>query len=170
MASEVVSWNFSPCHSLHPEQLRLVHSGVMVSPQNERRKGGLWLIQGKWWRLCYTPETNTILSVSYACVRAQLWPILCDPMDCSPPGPPVHGISQARILEQVVISYSRGSSRPRDRICVSCIGGWILYHWANWEAHWSTIQQHNIKAFFESSFFFFKKREGNEAREYGQDL
>ena len=39
---------------------------------------------------------------------------LCDPMDCSPPGFSVHGILQARILEWVAISFSRGSSRPRD--------------------------------------------------------
>ena len=38
---------------------------------------------------------------------------LCDPMDGSPPGSSVHGISQARILEQVTISYSSGSSQPR---------------------------------------------------------
>ena len=35
---------------------------------------------------------------------------LCDPMDCSPPGSFVHGILQARILEWVAISFSRGSS------------------------------------------------------------
>ena len=39
---------------------------------------------------------------------------LCDPMDCSPPGSSVHGILQARILEWVAISLSRGSSWPRD--------------------------------------------------------
>ena len=58
-------------------------------------------------------------------------------MDCSPPGSSVHGISQARVLGWVAISYSRGSSQPRDwtRIsCVSCIGRRILYHWAIWEA------------------------------------
>ena len=42
------------------------------------------------------------------------------PMDCSPPGS-IHGILQARILEWVVISFSRGSSQPRDRTQVSCI-------------------------------------------------
>ena len=55
-----------------------------------------------------------------------------DPMDCSPPGSSVHGIFQARILEQVVISYSRGSSQPRDRTHISgisCIGKWVLYHY-----------------------------------------
>ena len=41
-------------------------------------------------------------------------PTLCDPMDCSPPGSSVHGISQARVLEWVAISFSRGSSLPRD--------------------------------------------------------
>ena len=45
---------------------------------------------------------------------AQLCPTLCDPMDCSPPGSPVHVISQARILAWVSISFSQGSSRPRN--------------------------------------------------------
>ena len=45
----------------------------------------------------------------------QLCPTLCDPMDCSLPGSSVHGIFQARILEWVAISFSRGSSQPRDQ-------------------------------------------------------
>ena len=56
---------------------------------------------------------------------------LCDLMDCSPPGSSVHGILQARILEWAAISFSRGSSRPRDRSHVSnvsCIGRPVLYH------------------------------------------
>ena len=51
---------------------------------------------------------------------------LFDSMDCSLPGSSVHGVFQARILEWVAISYSRGSSQPRDRTslsCVSCIAG-----------------------------------------------
>ena len=44
---------------------------------------------------------------------AQSCPTLCDPMDCNPPGSSVHGISQARILEWVASSFSRGSSQPR---------------------------------------------------------
>ena len=40
--------------------------------------------------------------------------LFCDPIDCSPLGSYVHGISQARILEWVAISPSRGSSQPRD--------------------------------------------------------
>ena len=46
---------------------------------------------------------------------------LCDPMDSSLPGSAVHGIFQARILEWTAISFSRGSSQPRDRTQVSCI-------------------------------------------------
>ena len=38
----------------------------------------------------------------------------CDPVDRSPPGPSVHGVLQARMLEWVAISFSRGSSQPRD--------------------------------------------------------
>ena len=48
---------------------------------------------------------------------------------CSPTGSSVHGISQARILEWVLISFSRGSFRPRDWTHVPCIGKWVLYHW-----------------------------------------
>ena len=66
---------------------------------------------------------------------------LCYPMDCSPTGSSVHGILQGRILEQVAISSSRGSSQPRDRThapCVSCIDRQILYHSATkeaWKSH-----------------------------------
>ena len=58
---------------------------------------------------------------------------LCDPLVCSLPGSPLHGIFQARILEWVAISYSRESSRLRDWThvsCVSYIGRQILYHCA----------------------------------------
>ena len=45
------------------------------------------------------------------------------------------GILQARILEWVAISFSRGSSQPRDRTSISCISRWVLSHWATREAH-----------------------------------
>ena len=54
-------------------------------------------------------------------------------MDCSLPGSSVHGIFQARILESVAISSSRGSSLPRDLTHVSCVGRRVLYHCATWE-------------------------------------
>ena len=44
-------------------------------------------------------------------------------MDCSLPGSFVHGISLARIPEWVAISFSRGSSRPRDQTHISCLAG-----------------------------------------------
>ena len=59
-----------------------------------------------------------------------LRPTLCDPMDYSPPGSSVHGILQARILEWVAISFSRGSSWPRDQTQVSCIAGRCFNLWA----------------------------------------
>ena len=59
-------------------------------------------------------------------VCAQSCPILCDPMGCSPPVSSVHGVSQTRILEWVVISFSMGSSPPRAWTWVSCIGRQIL--------------------------------------------
>ena len=52
--------------------------------------------------------------------------LFCDPMDCSPP---VHGISQAKILEWVAISSSRASCQFRDWTRVFYTGRWILYHW-----------------------------------------
>ena len=61
------------------------------------------------------------------CVYAQLCPALWDFMDCSPPGSSVHGIFQPRILEQVVLSYSRESPQPRNQTHVSCIGRWVLF-------------------------------------------
>ena len=70
-------------------------------------------------------------SVAQSCLT------LCGPMGCSPPGSIVHEIFQARILQWVAISYSRGSSKPRDWTqvsCVSCIGRQILYHCIIWEA------------------------------------
>ena len=60
------------------------------------------------------------------CVCAKLLqscPTLCDPMDCSLPGSTVHGILQARNLERVVICFSRGSFRPKNRTRVPSIVG-----------------------------------------------
>ena len=54
---------------------------------------------------------------------AQSCPTHCDPTDYSLPGSSVHGISQARIPKWVVIFFSRGSSRPRDRTWVSHVAG-----------------------------------------------
>ena len=53
----------------------------------------------------------------------QSCPTFCDPMDCSPPGSSVHEIFQARILEWLAISFSRGSSQPRGGTRVTCTAG-----------------------------------------------
>ena len=60
------------------------------------------------------------------CIHAQSCPVLCDPMDCSPPGSSVHGLLQARIPEWAAMPSSRGSSQPRDQTQVSCTGKWIF--------------------------------------------
>ena len=65
------------------------------------------------------------------CVHAKLlqWCLtLCSPINYCPPGSSVHGILQARILEQVALTSSFGSSRPRDQTHVSWIGRRLLYH------------------------------------------
>ena len=65
---------------------------------------------------------------------AQLCLTFCDPVDCSQPGSSIHGILQARILEWVAISFSRGSSQPRDWTRVSCIAGRQFNLWVTREA------------------------------------
>ena len=67
---------------------------------------------------------------SRSVVPDSLWP-----MDCSPPSSSVHGILQARILQWVAISFSRGSSRPRDRTQVSHVAGRCFNLCATREAH-----------------------------------
>ena len=82
----------------------------------------------------------------------QLCPTLCDPIDCSPPGSSVHGVLQARILEWVAMSSSRGSSRPRDGTgvsYVSCINIWFFAISATWEAlHNGGGQTVSVSLFF----------------------
>ena len=64
---------------------------------------------------------------------AQSCPTLCDPMDCSLSGSSVHGIFQARVLEWIAISFSRGPSRPRNRTRVSHIASRCFTIWATRE-------------------------------------
>ena len=62
----------------------------------------------------YLPDTKSPCRQWVLCLVSQSCPTLCIPMDCSLPGSSVHGIFQARILEWVVIPFSRGTSQPRD--------------------------------------------------------
>ena len=108
------------------------------------------IIHRKYCHICKIRETKSVFCsllpyarvslgarhVGGGCARsfAQSCPPLCNPVDGSSPGFSLHGTLQARIQEWVAIFYSRGSSRPRNRTCISCIGRWILYHWTTWGA------------------------------------
>ena len=83
----------------------------------------------------------TFLSQSHVFFQSQshVW-LFCEPTDSSLPGSSVHGISQARILEWVALSCSRGSSQSEDQIHASRIGSWILYHWFTREIPFVDIQ------------------------------
>ena len=83
------NWQFVPHNPLH---LSLPSYSPIPHPQDSNPPF-VFCIYWWWWRLV-----------------AKLRLTLCDPMDCSPPGSSVHGISQARTLEWVAISFSRGSS------------------------------------------------------------
>ena len=95
--------------------------------------------------------------VCYAALRSvtSSCPILCDPIDRSPPGSSVHEILQTRIVEWAAISSSRGSSWPKDwthASCISWISRWIIYHWATWEA-WPYTQCSIIEVIIYTSTF-----------------
>ena len=94
------------------------------------------------WRLSgphQHPDRNKITYhllirvLNFLCVRAkslQSCPTLCNPMDCSLPGPSVHGILQAKILEWVACPLLGDLSNPgiEPSSHVSCICRWVLYH------------------------------------------
>ena len=67
----------------------------------------------------------------------QVYPTLCNSMNCRLPASSVHGILQARTLEWVAMPSSRGSSQPRDWTQVSRIAGGFFTVWATWEARFS---------------------------------
>ena len=71
-----------------------------------------------------------------------------DPIDSSLPGSSVHGISQARILEWVAISFSRGSFWCRDPTQVSRIAGRLFTNWAPREAHYFSEKDTKVCLFF----------------------
>ena len=83
----------------------------------------------------------------YECAYSVAFDSLLSHVLCSLPGSSVHGISQARILEWVAISFSRGSSWPRDGTCISyisCIGRQIRYHCTTWEDLGNGLKLKNI--------------------------
>ena len=91
----------------------------------------------EYWSGVPLPSAKCYLEkhiLSMCVLVAQSCLALCNPMDWGPPGSSVHGILQARILEWVAISFSRGPSRPRDRTQVSCITGGFFTVWVTREA------------------------------------
>ena len=85
---------------------------------------------------------------------------LCNPRDCSLPGSSVHGILQARALEWVAISYSRGSSPHRDQTQVSFITGRFFTIWATREDQNSPIFEMHLKGhvcFLDATFWEVQK-------------
>ena len=110
---QVFSMLLLSCWDLHAKYKTMKHK--------EEKQEEILRLQGKqrFLRL----DTRSVRMCAQSC------PTLCDSMDCSLPGSPVHGISQAGTLETVAMSFSGESSRPRERVsvsCISCIGRWIL--------------------------------------------
>ena len=81
-------------------------------------------------RTAYTQQQMELVLATQSCLT------LCNPMECSPPGSSVHGIFQARILEWVAISFSRGSVLPRNQTQVSRLACRFFSVLATREAWW----------------------------------
>ena len=102
------------------------------------------LLQIKHLDWCRSVSIMSSLFHGIVCVLSCIW-LFVTPWTVvrSPPGSSIHVISQARILEQVAISFSRGSSQPRNQThfcCISYTGRRILYHCTTWEAfHWNCL-------------------------------
>ena len=95
-------------------------------------------VASSWTKLNLFPSLSVpfidVYEIFLCAKSLQSRPTLCDPMNWSPLGSSVHGISQGRILEWVTSSSSRGFSQNRDQTHVSYLSRWILYHCATWEA------------------------------------
>ena len=89
----------------------------ILRPQCSRIVFLIVFSRGKLWVDLWLKTHSCLCSVTQSCLT------LCDPLDCSPPDSSVHGISQARRLEWVAISFLRGSSSLRNLTHVSCIAG-----------------------------------------------
>ena len=107
----------------------------------------LWDCNENWPFLALWPLLSFPNSLAYWVKWsdvAQLYPTLCDPLDCSLPGSSVHGIFQAIVLEWIAISFSRGSSQPRDRTRVSRIVDRRFTVWATIECSTLTASSFRI--------------------------
>ena len=122
------------------------------------------------WSIVLVPVTISMFLYFDAAAAAKLLqscPTLCDPIDSSPPGSAVPGILQARTLEWVVISFSRGSFRPRGWTQASSIASRRLNLWATREAQIPNCWLYSMRA--NTILYTFlsclkKKREGNSTQ------
>ena len=95
---------------------------ITMTPQGGlQRSPRSWLLEAIMPKSPARESQKSCVCVCVCVVCTQSCPTLCDPMDYSPPGSSVHGNFQARILEWAAILYSRGSSRPRHQIHISCV-------------------------------------------------
>ena len=99
-----------------------------------------------WW----TGEKTNLIHIHKGLIEMRACSVMSHSLQphelYTPPGFSVYGIFQARILECVAISYSRGSAWPKDGThvsCVSCLGRQILYHWATMDrgARWDIVHK-----------------------------
>jgi len=113
--------------------------GVLQS-MGSQRVGHDWATELNWtelrtWKEPRCPSIDEWIKKVW-CIESEVaWsrPTLGNPMDCSLPHSSVHGILQTRVLEWVVVFFSRGSSQPRDRTQVSCIVGRCFTIWVTRE-------------------------------------
>ena len=90
-----------------------------------------WTCSFVFFHLLRIPPDSLLPTPNSECVSCSA---LCNFMGCSSPGSSVHRILQARILEWITISFSWGTSLPRDWTQVSCIAGRSLSVWATRES------------------------------------
>ena len=146
-----------PCYLSLPASSNGDDYNVIFKPQREAGRafihlGPKWVSEGAtdYWPFHhhfmrrgenYCLNYYTFQGLFSSCVLVtQPCLILCNPMDCSPPGSSVHGILQARIQEWVAILLSRGSSRPRDWTWVSTLQAGSLP--SECPSNYLTSQQH----------------------------
>ena len=111
--------------------------------QGELPVGSLWIVQreGTYYETSLGPSncsgriSTFFWTYNCCCLVAHSCPTLCNPMDCSLPVYSAHGISEARILEWIAISFARGSSWLRDQNHIFCLAGGFFTTWEAQDIH-----------------------------------
>ena len=92
------------------------------SPPGSSAHGILQARLLEWGAIAFCAYLTTYVQIICVCVLvAQSCPTLCNPIDCSPPGPSVHGILQAKTMEGIAISFSKRNYRKKEsEVAQSC--------------------------------------------------